>query len=791
MSLDTDEEGGVDWELSSEQVAVDELINSLLPVAGTRFRLHGNDGVDQVRNDGFVIQVQSAPGSGKTSLISKVLEKLPPTMKRYCVVAFNVAIVEEFITKFGGLGPGYADSIDVMTIHSMANLIYRGCVDNKFKKVLGNEEFKTKLKSHSLFDELHMRVRRRAGTVSDDPWGINERLRTSAVSTLDALQTYIDETFPNGDAELNRFKGDFLVQVFELYQRYANSDHIHQPTFDENENKLPSTVYNYFKKNHRGLDMQQINWHDWVMELYAFITDVNDVRKSRSTHALDLTHDTYLKAVSNLCQDDLQTNVGEYIQKNMNYQVIFVDESQDVANCVHPILARIRREVGSMLAFFGDRYQAIYSFKTNMYQNILGPVPNNIESFGLSDAFQKHNPVTHLRYLGSSFRFSESVTPYANALLIAMNMKHLRLSQTSEECLGGQITSALNTSPEQTTVHQPGPILTLALPGETVLLVRKRDDMAPACAAALLRTIDAEFSVRFSLPRWARNRLRVILLTGLCLIEIYLEQLAANGHRASMQSSSNIRYTPNYCTLHGAPTQIANLNSRDKWVTFASQNIAGTGQFLTSVLEMIETCPNWQEKLETYRAKLVACYHENQNAVEIQCITIHASKGLQYENVIVDNNVQPLDRSIPDRQWISEITMNELFVQFVALTRPKRHLYISYFAANMMRIMQQNLDDTMLCFAQSTAAIDDDDEPMDNTQDLLEDNDESGPQTSAKQSKTPDMSTRKAAAPLAPKMTPTTISSNSLSEHPTSRKRLFEHDDATKSANKQQQLGQI
>tara|TARA_Y100000816_G_scaffold290518_1_gene279409 strand:- start:2305 stop:4023 length:1719 start_codon:yes stop_codon:yes gene_type:complete len=82
---------------------------------------------------------------------------------------------------------------------------------------------------------------------------------------------------------------------------------------------------------------------------------INRIFKAMNDETIPFTHDAYLKKF-------------QLLKKNLNYDVVFVDEAQDCNDCMASI---VMNQTNSLRVFVGDIYQNIYSFRNLEHNKIM------------------------------------------------------------------------------------------------------------------------------------------------------------------------------------------------------------------------------------------------------------------------------------------------------------------------------------------------------------------------------------------------------------------------------------
>ena len=174
------------------------------------------------------------------------------------------------------------------------------------------------------------------------------------------------------EIEINKMSLKYLRNLYDVDTRYANSIRRAFNYFLASTNRKPK-IRHVLETDNTGLQNPE--------EILNFIIDLYDGMESGK---YDMSHDFYLK---------------KYILMKpvLKYDIILVDESQDLSPCVLKLLAI----QDCKRVFVGDVYQQIYQFR-----NVINP-------FDYMDQFDD----SVLLHLTKTFRYGHDVCELSNAFL--------------------------------------------------------------------------------------------------------------------------------------------------------------------------------------------------------------------------------------------------------------------------------------------------------------------------------------------------------------------------------------
>lgn len=330
--------------------------------------------------------------------------------------------------------------------------------------------------------------------------------------------------------------------------------------------------------------------------------------KSGSSKFIPMTHDGYLK-------------MFQLMKPRLSGDIILYDEAQDTNPvCTDIVLNQLNFGKGVM--FCGDPFQQIYSWR------------------GAVDALQ--NIQADPMYLTQSFRFSNNVASYANALLEMYFHPDFKLSG----CSGKPDIVRGHTKIEEGVTDTGMLFRTNAKMFEKMFELAKDNVMFYYCGdlAALLDFV----------------------------MDIYFLKM---GMRHMMSEGSRAKSFDNYDEL----TQVAKIDAE-----------------LSSIRKIIE---EHQGKLP----EIVDAIRQNQvsfaNHADVSVSTIHKAKGLEWKNVIVSNDITEMMLNgkmlplVPDApSHVQDVLRNpeDINLLYVAMTRAKETLELPSTCLGMRKCFEEN-----------------------------------------------------------------------------------------------------
>ena len=269
--------------------------------------------------------VSAVAGSGKTTTLINAL-KLIPSDKNVLFLAFNKSIAGELKERV----PKDATNIDVKTVHAYGY----GSLTKDFKCEIDASKYRKILKDIILYFE------------SDD---------------IKVLSKY-------------KFDG----KQFDLIHKFA---------FDDNEKETIEDKVGYFNRVLTLCDLGRLN----LVDLKNQDAGIDDLYNLCDKHNVEIINGECFRAwllinigASYLGSADFTDMVflpNYYNLKLRQYDIVFIDECQDLNSCQREIMKRaIKKDTGRFIAV-GDPAQAIYGFAgadSESFKKLLA-IPNTIE----------------------------------------------------------------------------------------------------------------------------------------------------------------------------------------------------------------------------------------------------------------------------------------------------------------------------------------------------------------------------------------------------------------------------
>lgn len=360
------------------------------------------------------------------------------------------------------------------------------------------------------------------------------------------------------------------------------------------------------------------------------------------------------------------------------FQYVLVDEYQDV-NTSQYILTKLLASHHGNLTVVGDAAQAIYSFRGADFRNILN--------------FERDFPKVRIFNLEQNYRSTQNILTAAN-MVISKNRAHPVLKLWTQNTDGEKI-SIFNAQNEIEEVD--------------FVVERVSNSTNPYSAFAVLyrtnaqsRTIEEGF-LRAGIPYKLYGGVRFYDRKEIKDVLSYL-RLIANPKdsvaRARCEKLGKARYkkfqdmVSELKSISGSdPIESATLSSP---VDLIDKVLESTGYLLLiddgseqglmrvenvkelkSVAQDFENLTNFLESIALMEGKTTPEKSYETEANSVTLMTIHAAKGLEFDNVFIigmEEGLFPHSRSMMDPAQIEE----ERRLAYVAMTRARHKLYLSY-----------------------------------------------------------------------------------------------------------------
>ncbi len=393
-------------------------------------------------------------------------------------------------------------------------------------------------------------------------------------------------------------------------------------------------------------------------------------------------YDAYQKELSEMgaCDfDDLLMQTVKLLEKNPDvlrkyaerFQYVLVDEYQDV-NTSQYVLTKLLASHHGNLTVVGDAAQAIYSFRGADFRNILN--------------FERDFPKVRIFNLEQNYRSTQNILNAAN-VVISKNRAHPVLKLWTQNVDGEKIT-IFNAQNEI---------------GEVDFVVERvsNSDMPYSAFAVLYRTnaqsrtIEEGF-LRANIPyklyggvRFYERKEIKDVLSYLRLITNPKDSVARNRCEklGKARFSKFLELREELKTKKGAT---------DKPIELIDKVLEATGYLLLvddgteqglmrvenvkelkSVAQDYENLTTFLESIALMEGKTTPDKNYEIEANSVTLMTIHAAKGLEFDNVFIigmEEGLFPHSRSMMDPAQIEE----ERRLAYVAMTRARHKLYLSY-----------------------------------------------------------------------------------------------------------------
>jgi F-box protein 18 (helicase) len=395
--------------------------------------------------------------------------------------------------------------------------------------------------------------------------------------------------------------------------------------------------------------------------------------KDRSSNDVPLTHAGYMKLYQ-LQRPRLDIDMSRNKNKT-GYDVILLDEAQDIAPVMFDI---VLRQTKCAKILVGDVHQQIYNFTGAM--NVMDKIDDLVAS----------HQVTHRR-LVRSFRFGVEIANVANAIL---NIKResaflvgARLSELDQTCVFSTENVA-SSDPRLKTVRGPPPL-------STVIVGDGRREQLAVLVRSNYNLISALMYLESS-----RSKVHVIggvdalKLDQVCdFVRLILDE--------DLESISD-RYIKMFVTYGGG--DLSRFDQRQDQESFVERNALtriyeiAENQDDADTLNRIRIAQSYREKMFKLVKRLKdSSFLSNELNANFIVATAHKSKGLEFDNVMIWDDFEDVDRvwrrgdkyvSISTDPVFGDadtlVPVDEINLTYVAVTRAKKRVFLNKSIATLL-----------------------------------------------------------------------------------------------------------
>ncbi len=430
--------------------------------------------------------------------------------------------------------------------------------------------------------------------------------------------------------------------------------------------------------------------HDILKELAVETKKIHTIVKEISLFKNTLTHsdddieffdifdqyNLYLEKNKLLDFDDLIYKINEnYIQNaglTDKYHYILIDEFQDINNCQYQFVKLLANEQSKLFAI-GDPNQSIYAFRgsdtdiINKYISDFEPQIINLKkSYRCTDTILKasqniigdNNTLIGLDK-GLKINISEHPTDKSEAEFIA---------RTIEDMIGGLRFFSIDSKVAQG--DEASEIQSLS---DFAVLLRSKELFSPILKAFKDHSIPVQIISNTSFI----NQEPFVQITTI------LKYLANPTNKFLKKKTKEITQTKEIIQANNLQDTIKQI-----WTDIFEQKYSDKKNMLDKYLELSQNC-NLEEFLSKINTTAIQDdYNPQIEAVSI--MTMHASKGLEFKCVFIpalEQGLMPYSlfkkNSNPDE---------EKRLLYVAITRSKKYLFLSYAKNRMLKNMHFNFE---------------------------------------------------------------------------------------------------
>ncbi|MCR4324638.1 MAG: UvrD-helicase domain-containing protein [Candidatus Curtissbacteria bacterium] len=381
----------------------------------------------------------------------------------------------------------------------------------------------------------------------------------------------------------------------------------------------------------------------------------------------------------NACDfDDLLTQTVRLFRTNPNvlekwagrFKYVLVDEYQDVNTSQYTLTKLLSSAYGN-LTVVGDASQAIYSFRGADFRNILN--------------FKRDFPGAVIFNLEQNYRSTQNILNAANTI-ISHNSSHPVLKLWTQNDEGEKITiyAAQNEVDEANFVVER--VLTSGKPLSAFAVLYRTNAQSRTIEEALLHA-NIPYRLYGGVSFYARKEVKDVM-AYLRLIQNPKDKVSKNRVEKLGKRRFN-KFQEMVDALEGKvpkPMDLIDLvlDSTDYILTIDDGTEQGLMRVenvkeLKSVAADFENLSNFLESVTLMEGRVAPgkSYEEKGSTDAVTLMTIHAAKGLEFENVFLvgmEEGIFPHSRSMLDGDQLEE----ERRLAYVGMTRAREKLYLTY-----------------------------------------------------------------------------------------------------------------
>ena len=507
---------------------------------------------------------------------------------------------------------------------------------------------------------------------------MKERVHKLVGEKMGKVAPYVG-TFHAFCSKLLRIDGKFsgIAQNFLIYDNDDSVSLVKKIMTDSDistKNFKPSSILNAISSAKSELvspsDYQQFA-HGYFAETVARVYDIYQ-RALAQMDALDF--------------DDLLFMTVKLLQENPNvlakwagrFEYVLVDEYQDV-NTAQYILTKMLSSVHGNLTVVGDASQAIYSFRGADFRNILN--------------FEHDFPNAVVFNLEQNYRSTQNILSAANKI-ISHNSSHPVLKLWTENGLGEKISiyGAINEVDEANFIVNK--ILTSRKTLSSFAILYRTNAQSRTVEEAFLHA-NIAYRIYGGVRFYERKEIKDVVC--------YLRLIANSKDAVAQKRAEKLgkrrfqKFLEMREKLEGQRDRESNNQSNLKPVELIDKVLEATDYLLViddgteqglmrvenvkelkSVAAEFNNLSDFLENITLMEGKVSPDKSFESNESEfVTLMTIHAAKGLEFNNVFIvgmEEGLFPHSRSMLDASQIEE----ERRLAYVGMTRAKEKLYLSY-----------------------------------------------------------------------------------------------------------------
>ncbi|MEZ4156633.1 MAG: UvrD-helicase domain-containing protein [Candidatus Paceibacterota bacterium] len=378
-------------------------------------------------------------------------------------------------------------------------------------------------------------------------------------------------------------------------------------------------------------------------------------------------------------------NVLQKYQDMFDY--ILVDEYQDINNAQYQLI-RLLGHKHKNVNVVGDDQQAIYGFRGANFRNFLN--------------FQRDWPSAKVVKLEQSYRSTKKIIESANAL-IKNNKTQAKKELWTDNEEGQPITLVQSSSAEEEALWLASEIQSLRRkdPSQSIAILYRTNAQSRSIEQALL-SFHISYKIYGGLRFYDRKEIKDIVAA---LTVAHNEKDTASIER--LEKSLGKRRTAAYVLAMKevqttSAVELINIFlTSTEYPEYLAQKMQNAHERIENIAELVNFASSFESLGEFLDQVLLlqanddqTKHPQGQKMSELKLMTVHIAKGLEFDTVFI---VGVNDGNMPHQKAYQEMdgVEEERRLMYVAMTRARKKLYISYFSYPsrfLYEIPQENCD---------------------------------------------------------------------------------------------------